>query len=165
MAIAIGSDDAGFHLKEILKSHLTSLGYEFVDFGCHSEAPVDYPDVAYRVAKAVQAQQFERAVLICGTGIGVAITANKVRGVRAAICHDTYSAERSRKSNNAQILTMGSRVVGPELAKVILEAWLNSEFQGGNSTRKLDKISEYEDVEWEDNGIDQKAHQSSGSSC
>jgi ribose 5-phosphate isomerase B len=144
MKIAVGCDDAGFDLKQIVIEHLKSKGHEPIDFGCYSADAIDYPDVAYNVAKEVQVNHFERAILICGTGLGVAITANKVKGVRAAVCHDTYSAERARKSNNAQILTFGARVIGPELAKNIVDAWLDSEFQGGNSARKVDKIMRYE---------------------
>ena len=138
--IAVGSDDAGFPLKEILKGWLEEQGYEVQDFGAFSLDPVDYPDVAVEVARAIAAGRYERGVLICGTGIGMSITANKVRGVRAALAHDTYSAERARKSNDAQILTMGSRVIGPELAKRVLAAWLDAEFAGGPSKRKVEKI-------------------------
>ncbi|QQE80634.1 ribose 5-phosphate isomerase B [Alicyclobacillus sp. SO9] len=149
MNIAIGCDEAGLALKATIKDHLSSSGHECVDYGCFENEVVDYPDVAYKVAKEVQAEKFERAILICGTGLGVAITANKVKGVRAAVCHDTYSAERARKSNNAQILTFGARVIGPELAKTIVDAWMESEFQGGNSTRKVEKIGTYEETEFD----------------
>jgi ribose 5-phosphate isomerase B len=144
MGIAIGSDEAGFQLKETLKTYLAELGREVTDYGCYSADAVDYPDVAERVALAVAAGRHARGVLICGTGIGMAITANKVPGVRAAQAHDTYSAERARKSNDAQIITMGSRVIGPEAAKTVLKAWLDSEFQGGNSARKVAKIDALE---------------------
>ncbi|WP_326492654.1 ribose 5-phosphate isomerase B [Alicyclobacillus dauci] len=129
MQIAIGCDEAGYDLKQIIMQYLEYTGHETVNLGCYTKDAVDYPDVAYDVAKAVQRKQFERAILICGTGLGVAITANKVKGVRAAVCHDTYSAERARKSNNAQVLTFGARVIGPELAKSIVDVWLKSEFQ------------------------------------
>jgi ribose 5-phosphate isomerase B len=144
--IAIGSDEAAYELKTILIRFLEDEGYEVDDFGTYDNKPVLYPDIAYTVAKQVAEKRFERAVLLCGTGIGVAITANKVPGVRAAQCHDTYSAERARKSNNAQIITMGSRVVGPELAKSILAAWLRSEYSGGASAAKVDRICEYEEI-------------------
>ncbi|GMA62812.1 ribose 5-phosphate isomerase B [Alicyclobacillus fastidiosus] len=147
MDIAIGCDDVAIELKETIIEHLKERGQNPVDFGCGQAEVADYPDVAYKVAKEIQAGHFERAILICGTGLGVAITANKVKGVRAAVCHDTYSAERARKSNNAQVLTFGSRVIGPELAKSIVDAWLASEFQGGNSARKVDKIAHYESEE------------------
>jgi ribose 5-phosphate isomerase B len=144
MEILIGSDDAGYALKEQLKTHLTELGVAVKDYGCNSPEPVDYPDVALALANDISQHKAERGILICGTGIGMAITANKVPGVSAAQAHDTYSAERARKSNNAQIITLGARVVGPELAKQIVDAWLKSEFQEGNSRRKVDKISAFE---------------------
>jgi ribose 5-phosphate isomerase B len=138
--IAIGSDEAGFHLKEELRRHLETSGYEVVDYGCHSTDPVDYPDVALEVATAVAAGHHDRAVLICGTGIGMAIAANKVPGVYAANAHDPYSAARARMSNNAQVLSLGARVVGTELAKTLVDVWLKSEFAGGGSLRKVQKI-------------------------
>ncbi|MCB9959444.1 MAG: ribose 5-phosphate isomerase B [Rhodospirillaceae bacterium] len=144
MSIGIGCDEAAFELKEVVKAHLQALGQEVEDYGVHNTDPVLYPDIAATVAKAVAAGRHARAVLICGTGIGMSITANKVPGVRAAQAHDTYSAERARKSNDAQILCMGARVVGPELAKSIVTAWLNSEFQGGGSTAKVERIKAYE---------------------
>ena len=138
--IGIGSDDAANELKATLIEHLRERGYEVEDY---SAAPDDdYPDVAVEVAEAVARGEHDRAILCCGTGIGMSITANKVPGVRAAQCHDTYSAERARKSNNAQVLTMGQRVIGPELAKTVLDAWLDSEFAGGSSTRKVEKMEE-----------------------
>jgi len=142
--VAIGADDAGFQLKEIIKQHLESQGVEVVDYGPATANPIDYPDVAAALAKDVAAHKLERGILICGTGIGMAITANKVPGVYAAQAHDTYSAERARKSNNAQIITFGARVIGPELAKQIVDAWMNAEFQGGASARKVGKIAELE---------------------
>ena len=144
MSIAIGCDEAAFDLKEIIKSYLKEQGAEVEDYGVYNTDPVLYPDIAVKVAKAVADNKHDRGVLICGTGIGMAISANKVPGIRAAQAHDTYSAERARKSNDAQILTMGARVVGPELAKAIVQAWLESEFQGGGSQPKVDLIMEYE---------------------
>jgi ribose 5-phosphate isomerase B len=138
--VAIGSDEAGYRLKGLLISLLAEEGQEVVDFGCHSEDPVDYPDVAFEVAQAVADGRHDRAILICGTGIGMSIAANKVPGVRAAQAHDPYSAERARKSNDAQVLALGARVIGPELAKSIVRAWLQAEFAGGGSTRKVAKI-------------------------
>lgn len=143
--IAIGSDHIGYELKEELKRHLTALGHECDDFGVSSSEPVDYPDIALAVAEDIGAGKHSRGILICGTGIGMSIAASKVPGVRAALCHDTYSAERAMKSNNAQILTMGARVIGPELAKKIVEAWLLSEFTGGASARKVNKISQIDE--------------------
>ncbi len=144
MRIGIGCDEAAFDLKETLKRQLLDLGHEVEDYGTHDGQPVLYPDIAFAVAEAVAAGRHQRAVLLCGTGIGMAISANKVPGVRAAQCHDTYSAERSQKSNDAQVITMGARVVGPELAKSIVTAWLGAEFEGGRSTAKVSKIKEYE---------------------
>ena len=138
--IALGSDDAGAALKEVIKAYLEGRGYTVDDYG--NEADDDYPDVAYRLAKDVAERGLERGILICGTGIGMAITANKVAGVRAAQAHDTYSAQRARKSNNAQILALGSRVVAAELAQEIVGAWLASEFEGGNSSRKVSKMEQ-----------------------
>jgi ribose 5-phosphate isomerase B len=139
--VAIGSDDAGYALKELLKDHLAVRGVGVVDFGCHDTEPIDYPDVAADVAAAVAEGRFERAILICGTGIGMSIAANKVAGVRAAAVSDPYSAERARKSNDAQVLCLGARVVGVELAKVLVDHWLASEFAGGGSSRKVAKVA------------------------
>jgi ribose 5-phosphate isomerase B len=145
MRVAIGADEAAFDLKEILKAHLAARGVEVRDYGAFDKSPVLYPDIAITVAEAIVAGKHERGILMCGTGIGMAITANKVPGVRAATCHDTYSAERARKSNDAQILTMGARVIGPELAKTIVDAWLKSEFEGGGSTPKVERMVEIDE--------------------
>jgi ribose 5-phosphate isomerase B len=140
MRIAVGADNLGLPLKQDVKEHLESAGHEVVDFGVHDPTPVDYPDVAIEVSRAVAAGAFDRAILVCGTGIGMAITANKVPGVRAASVADPYSAERARMSNDAQVLCLGSRVVTPHVARIIVDHWLASEFQGGGSARKVDKI-------------------------
>ena len=142
MRVAIGSDDAGFALKEILREHLQRGDIDLHDFGVTAAVPsdVDYPDVAHAVAQAVAAGQEDLAILVCGTGIGMAITANKVPGIRAAQAHDVYSAERARKSNDAQVLTLGARVIGSELAKMIADAFLAADFAGGGSTRKVEKM-------------------------
>jgi ribose 5-phosphate isomerase B len=144
-AIAIGSDDAGFSLKEELRHFLEGEGYAVTDYGPSSGDPVDYPDVAIPVAQAVRRGEHDRAVLVCGTGIGMAIAANKVPGVFAAVAHDPYSAARARMSNNAQVVTMGARIIAPELAKTVLRVWLDAEFAGGGSTRKVDKIRRAEE--------------------
>ena len=136
--IGIGADDAGAPLKEHLAHYLKEHGYEVKDFGNGNEQ--DYPDVAAAVAEAVKHGEFDRAVLVCGTGLGMAITANKIPGVRAATAHDAYSAERARKSNDAQIITMGSRVIAPQAAEKVLEHWLASEFEGGRSVPKVEKM-------------------------
>jgi len=143
--IAIGADDAAIELKNLIKRHLEEKQYEVVDYSndARNDRPM-YPDVAFALATAIQQGKYQRGILLCGTGIGVAIMANKVPGVRAAQCHDTFSAERARKSNNAQVMTMGARVVGPELAKSIVNAWLASEFEAGGSSAKVDKIDYYE---------------------
>ena len=140
MKILIGSDHNGFALKEDLKAYLTDLGHEAVDVGCHDLTPVDYPDVAVDLARRIAAGETDRGILICGTGLGMAITANKVPGVRAATCHDPYSAERARKSNDAQIMTMGAQIIAPTLARLLVDHWLASEYQGGRSAPKVDKI-------------------------
>jgi ribose 5-phosphate isomerase B len=142
MKIGIGADDAALDLKQTLVEHLTDLGYEVEDYSVTEQKPGDYPDVAVEVAEAVASGTHERAILCCGTGLGMSITANKVPGVRAAQCHDVYSAERARKSNNAQVLTMGQRVIGPEAAKTVVDAWLASEFAGGSSASKVAKMEE-----------------------
>ena len=143
-AVAIGSDDAGYALKERIAAHLREAGYPVVDFGCHSPDPIDYPDVAFSLATAIANRECPRGILICGTGIGMAIAANKVPGIRAAQAHDPYSAERARKSNDAQILTLGARVIGTELALSLVDTWLRAEFGGGASARKVAKITEGE---------------------
>jgi ribose 5-phosphate isomerase B len=143
MNIAMGSDEAAYELKELLKRFLVDQGIEVVDFGAQAGETVPYPKVGFAVAEAVAAGRFDRAILCCGTGIGMAICANKVAGVRAAVCHDVYSAERARKSNDAQVLTMGARVIGPELAKTVVAAWLRSEFEAA-SAEKVELIRAYE---------------------
>ncbi|MDE2949243.1 MAG: RpiB/LacA/LacB family sugar-phosphate isomerase [Chloroflexota bacterium] len=145
MKIAIGCDDAGGPLLEIVEELLRETsGIETSNLSkANAEAEEHYPDVAERVGLAVANDGFDRGILVCGTGIGMAITACKVPGIRAALCHDTYSAERSRKSNNAQILTMGARVIGPELAKSIVQTWLVSEFDDSSpSAPKVQRMVE-----------------------
>lgn len=144
MRIALGCDEAAYELKEVIKEYLTNLGEEVEDFGVYDKKPSLYPDIAVIVAKSIIEGKNERGILLCGTGIGMAITANKVPGIRAAVCHDLYSTERSRKSNDAQIMAMGSRVVGEELAKSLISIWLKSEFQGGGSIEKINRINKYE---------------------
>jgi ribose 5-phosphate isomerase B len=142
MLIAIGADHNGYHLKERLARHLEARGLRVKDFGCFGPEPVDYPDVAALVARAVASGECERAVLVCGTGLGMAIAANKIPGVSAASVTDPYSAERARKSNNAQVLCLGAKVVGEEVAPLLVDHWLDSEFAGGDSARKVEKIAE-----------------------
>lgn len=148
--LAIGADDAGFELKRIIEAYLDEQGIGYDDLGVDNPQagagpePVDYPDVASAVAYGIRDGRYDRGILICGTGIGMSITANKVPGVRAAQAHDVYSAERARKSNNAQVLAMGARVIGAEVAKTIVRAWLDSEFAGGPSSRKVAKVDAVE---------------------
>ncbi|MFC0268186.1 ribose 5-phosphate isomerase B [Kushneria aurantia] len=144
LRVALGCDEAAYEMKQVMVEHVRSLGYEVEDFGTHDAEPVLYPDIAFAVAQAINDGRFDRGILICGTGIGVAISANKVPGIRAAQAHDTYSAERARKSNDAQIVTMGARVIGIELAKKIAESFLESDFSGGGSQAKVDRIKAYE---------------------
>ena len=142
MRIAIGCDEAGIQLKDTLRDHVASKGYEIVDFGINEGETVLYPDKARDIAEAVAKGEFDRGIIICGTGIGMAITANKVPGIRASVAHDVFSAERLVKSNNAQIITLGQRVIGPESAKTVIDAWLVSEFQGGGSLPKVERMIE-----------------------
>ena len=144
MKLAIGCDEAGYELKETLKRQLTDLGLAPTDFGVAAQETALYPDIAHAVAQSVAAGAHDRAVLICCTGIGMSISANKVPGIRAAQAHDTYSAERAQKSNDAQVLCLGSRVIGPELAKSIVAAWLGSSFEAGRSAEKVRRIAELE---------------------
>ena len=144
MKIAIGSDHGGIELKEAIKSFLAENGYDFKDFGTNSEGSCDYPDYALPVAEAVAAKEFELGILICGTGIGIGIAANKVPGVRAALCSDTFSAHATREHNNANILTLGQRVVGQGLALDIVKTFLTTEFEGDRHQTRIDKISEIE---------------------
>ena len=144
MKLAIGCDEAAYSLKAEIMKHLDEIGVKYQDFGAGPGEVVLYPDVAIKVAEVVAKGELERGILVCGTGIGMAITANKVPGIRAAVCHDPFSAERSRKSNDAQIMCMGERVVGVELAKYLVDIWLKCDFAGGGSTPKVDKIMEYE---------------------
>ncbi|MFD1848827.1 ribose 5-phosphate isomerase B [Oceanobacillus bengalensis] len=143
MKIGIGSDHNAFELKETIKHFLADTEHEVVDYGCYSEDAVDYPDVAFEVSEAISEGKVERGILICGTGIGVCIAANKYPGIRAALAHDVYSAERAQLSNNAQILTLGSQIIGPEAAKKVVDAYLSVAWAEG-SKRKVDKIVEKE---------------------
>jgi len=148
MKIGIGCDNLAIGLKDTVIEFLKEqkqVKVEVVDFGVNDPTPVHYPDIAEKVAVAVAKGECERGILICGTGIGMAMAANKVPGIRAAQVYDVYSAERARKSNNAQIMTMGALVTGPALAKKLVEAWLVSEFAGGGSAPKVDKIMAIEE--------------------
>jgi ribose 5-phosphate isomerase B len=144
-SIVVGSDHYGLPLKNILRDHLRARGYPVHDMGTYTGDPVDYPDVGLSVAEAVRRGEYNRGILVCGTGAGMAIVANKVPGVRAVCINDPYTAERAGASNNAQIVTMGSQVIGPEVAKKLLDIWLESEFQGGRSMPKVDKINQLDE--------------------
>jgi len=146
MNIAIGSDHAAFLLKEEIKKFLIENGHNVKDFGansCHN--PVDYPDIAQEVAKVVANCEFEKGIILCGTGIGASIAANKVKGIRAALCNDVVSAKLSREHNDANILAMGGRIIGSLTANEIVKAWLVAEFKGDRHQRRLDKIKKIEE--------------------
>ena len=145
--IAIGCDEAAYAMKEILKKHLNDQGYETTDCGVYDENAVLYPDIAAKVCKEIQSGRCQRGVLVCGTGIGMAMTANKFKGIRAAVVHDPFSAERSIKSNNAQVCCMGARIIAPQLAMQLLDIWMSCEFKDGPSTPKIERISYYEEQE------------------
>lgn len=145
MKIALGSDHGGYNLKEIVKKHLDELSIEYKDFGCQSCDSVDYPDFALPVAESVAAGEFDRGILICGTGIGMSIAANKVPGIRAAVCTETFSARMCRMHNDANILAMGERVIGPGVALDIVDAFLKEEFQGGRHSVRVGKIKKIEE--------------------
>lgn len=147
MRVAVDSDDAGTDLKRLVVEHLRSLGAEVEDLDLLARRKTDYPDIGYHLAQRVARREFDRGVLICGTGLGMCMIANKVEGVYAGVCHDVYSAERLRKSNDAQIITMGARVIGPELAKTILSAWISAEFEAGRSAAKVARMRELERID------------------
>ncbi len=144
MLVAIGSDHGGFQLKEEIKKLLAEENIAFEDFGTHSAQSVDYPDIAQTVGEAVVSGQYTRGILICGTGIGISIAANKIKGIRAALCHDVFSAKMTREHNDTNILAMGERVIGPGLARMIVSTWLATEFVGGRHAARVEKISQLE---------------------
>lgn len=143
--IAIGSDHGGYRLKEEVKKYLEEKNIEFVDFGCKSEESVDYPDIAKEVAKAVQSKKYEQGILICRSGIGMSIVANKFKGIRCALCHNEYTAKYSRLHNNANILAMGADDLTTNEAVCILRMWFATEFEGGRHLERLNLIKEIED--------------------
>lgn len=144
MKIAIGSDHGGLRLKKEVIKHLEKKNIEVRDYGTHTEDSCDYPDFAEKVAEAVVAKEYDYGILICGTGIGISISANKIPGIRAALCSDTFSAHATREHNNANILAMGERVVGTGLALDIVDAFLGSTFEGGRHENRVNKIMEIE---------------------
>ena len=139
MKIAIACDHGGYALKEAVKAHLTEKGYEAVDFGTNSTESCDYPDFAAPAAKAVAAGECEKGIVICTTGIGVSIVANKVKGIRCALCSDPLSAEMTRRHNDTNMLAMGAGIIGQNLAMDIVDIWLATEFEGGRHQRRVDK--------------------------
>lgn len=143
--IALGCDHGGFALMQEVKAHLDKKGVEFRDFGTDSDAATDYPIYAKRVAKAILSGECEKGILICGTGIGISITANKFKGIRCAVCHDVFSAEATRQHNDANVLAMGGRVVGPGLALMIVDTFLTTEFS--NAPRHINRIRQMETEE------------------
>ena len=144
MKIVIGSDHAGLELKEELKSLLVTEGHEITDVGTNSPASVDYPDFGFEAARLVAKGAADRGILVCGTGIGMSIAANKVKGVRAALIHDLYTAIQSRKHNDANVLVLGGRVTGRGLAEEIVKVWLSTEFEGGRHLGRIKKIEAFE---------------------
>ena len=140
MRIAIGSDHRGFGLKEALKELLAELGHEWVDFGCQTEEPVDYPDIARPLAEAVAGGEYERGILICGSGVGMSIAANKVKGIRAALCHDTFAGRLTRRHNDANVLCLGGWCIGRGVAEDIVRFFLSEDFEGGRHARRVEKI-------------------------
>lgn len=144
MKIGIGSDHGGYELKEYIKDFLEEKGIEYIDYGTNSSKSVDYPEYGEKVALAVKNGECDRGIVVCGTGIGISISCNKVAGIRCALCSDTYSAKMSVEHNNAQVLALGGRVVGKDLALEIVSTWLSAKFQGGRHERRINKISDIE---------------------
>ena len=145
-SVALGADHAGWELKEALKAWLMDAGCQVLDFGTHGPDSVDYPDYALQVAEAVTVGKVERGVLVCGTGIGMTIAANKIPGIRAALCGDVFTARMSREHNDANVLALAGRLTGRESGLEILRAWLDTPFAGGRHARRVDKIGEMERV-------------------
>ena len=144
MKISIGSDHGGFAYKEALKEHLLSLGHEIVDCGCFGTQSVDYPAFGFAVAELVRDGGADRGIVICTTGIGMSISANKVRGIRCALCSDVKSAELTRKHNDSNVLALGAGIIPLSLALEITDVWLSTEFEGGRHERRIRAIAEYE---------------------
>lgn len=145
MKIALGADHGGFNLKELIKKHLEGKDYQVIDYGTFNTESVDYPDIGEKVALAVKNGEADKGIITCGTGLGISITANKIPGIRAALVSETFSAEMSRAHNNANILALGGRVTGPDLALQIVDVWLKTDFLGDRHERRVNKISQIED--------------------
>ncbi|MBM7714486.1 ribose 5-phosphate isomerase B [Bacillus thermophilus] len=144
MKVAIASDHGGILIRKEIIKVMEELNIEYKDFGCGDESSVDYPDFAVPVAEKVASGEFDRGILVCGTGIGMSIAANKVKGIRCALVHDVFSARMTRLHNDTNVLAMGERVIGAGLAREIAKVWLETEFEGGRHTRRIQKISDYE---------------------
>ncbi len=146
MKIAVGCDHAAVELKNIVISHLEEKGFEVVNCGCNGEGSVDYPDIAKVVCQNVVSNNCEKGILICGTGIGMSISANKIKGIRAAVCHDYFSTKYTRLHNNANVMCMGARVIGQGTALELVDVFFSTEFEGGRHQRRIDKITDLENL-------------------
>ena len=144
MKVAIACDHGGFALKQDILALLKEMNVQYEDFGSYDDCAVDYPDYAFKVSEAVATKEFDRGILICGTGIGISIAANKVKGIRCALVHDLFSAKATREHNDSNVLAMGGRVIGPGLAREIVSVWLTTDFMGEHHTARINKISNYE---------------------
>jgi len=144
MKVAIASDHGGVNIREEIKSLMDEMNIQYEDFGCECGTSVDYPDYALPVAEKVANGEFDKGILICGTGIGMSIAANKVKGIRCALVHDVFSAKATRQHNDSNMLAMGERVIGPGLARVIAAVWLTEEYEGGRHENRVGKIKDYE---------------------
>jgi ribose 5-phosphate isomerase B len=145
MKVAVASDHRGYEAKEQVKAQIAQLGHECIDFGTNNNSPVDYPDLAYTAAQAVSMGQVDRAILICGTGIGMCITANKIKKVRAALCYDELNAQISRQHNDANVLCVSGDLIGEIMLRKIVETWLTTDFAGGRHLRRVKKIAAIEE--------------------
>lgn len=145
--IAIGSDHGGFKLKEEIKKYLLDKSYEVEDFGTYNEESCDYPDFAYPVANSVSEGKYDFGIVVCGTGIGVSIVANKVKGIRCALVSDCFSAKATREHNDSNVLALGARTLGEGLALEIVDIWLNTEFEGGRHKARIDKIKDIRNID------------------
>jgi len=145
MKVAMGSDHGGYKLKENLKKYLKELNIEHTDFGCNNEQPVDYPDIGFKVSDEIKNGRYDRGILICGTGIGMSIVANKIKDIRASLCHDVFSARNAREHNDANVLTLGARVIGIRLAQEIVKIWLNTDFS--HEERHINRINKIKQEE------------------
>jgi len=139
--LIVGADHLGLPLKNSVKEHLLKNNYSVYDIGVNDNIAIDYPDIGEKLANKISSSDYDRGILFCGTGAGMAIVANKIKGVRAVCINDPYTAERAIASNNAQVVTLGSLITGPEVAKKLVDIWLSNEFQGGGSTKKVEKIN------------------------